>query len=664
MIKSHHKYWYIFTCLFLILWTFLLYWPAHNHSFIYYDDIEYVVNNPHVNSGLNWQNIQWAFNIGYASNWHPLTWLSHMMDCQFFGKDFSQHHMVNVYFHIANTLLLFIVLHRMTKALWASAFVATLFAIHPLHVESVAWLAERKDVLSTFFWMLTMLAYALYTEKPNTTRYITTLLLFALGLMAKPMLVTLPFVLLLLDYWPLERIRIESKAENNDLQNQSSKGKAPAKKISALILEKVPFFILSLASGILTFLAQRAGGSVVSAESLSLKTRLANAIISYTAYIEKMFWPSRLAVLYPHPVSQLPLTKILFSALLLVLITVLCIYLARRLKFLAVGWLWYMGTLIPVIGIVQVGAQAMADRYTYVPLTGLFVILAWTVREVILRYQRLKPLLAFSVAIMLFALSLCSLVQLHHWQDSSTLLKHTIDVTEDNHIILTNYANILRHDGQVDEAIKLYYKALQIRPNLPQAYNQLGLAMLDKGNDKEAIACFQKAIELTKNNRANRKKAEVFAKANYNLANTLRKKQRFEEALLYYNKALEITPNDVDTLHGLGVTSAELKYYDQAIDYYRRALQIQPNHIITHGRLGMVLADIGKIDEAIEHFKIVLEVRPDDVEMHFNLGALLQKQGKTDQAIQSYRRALEIDPDFEKARIQLNTALTNQQSNR
>ena len=663
MSKSTHNYWYFFICVFLILSTFVLYWPVHNHNFIYYDDIQYIVNNPHVNTGLSWQNFLWAFNIGYASNWHPLTWLSHMLDCQLFGLNPGPQHIINVCFHIANTLLLFIVLQRMTRALWASALVSTVFALHPLHIESVAWLAERKDVLSTFFWMLTMLAYARYAERPNPARYITTLLLFALGLMAKPMLVTLPFVLLLLDYWPLERIRTADETVNNNLQNNSSPRQAPLKNTSTLILEKAPFFILSLASGPLTLLAQRIGGSVVSVDALILKNRLANAVVSYTAYIGKMFWPSRLAVLYPHPVSQLPLTKVIYSTLLLLLITVLCIYFSRRLKFLAVGWLWYIGTLIPVIGIVQVGAQSMADRYTYVPLTGLFIILAWTAREIVRRCPYLKPLLVFLVAIMLLALPLCSLVQLTHWRDSSALLKHTIDVTENNHIILSNYANILRHDGQLDEAIKLYYKALRIRPNSPQVFNNLGLALQDKGNNEEAIICFQKAIELTKNKMLKPNQSKGLAEANYNLANILRKQQRFQEALQYYNKALELTPNDADTLHGLGVTLAELKEYDQAIKHYQKALQLRPGSIITHGQLGLALAAIGKFDEAIEHFRTVLKAQPDDAEIHFNLGALLQKQGKIDEAIESYRRALELNPDLEKARIQLNAALANQKSN-
>ncbi|MDD5010982.1 MAG: glycosyltransferase family 39 protein, partial [Phycisphaerae bacterium] len=337
-----------------------VYWPVYNHDFVKYDDDKYVTDNINVLTGLSRENIHWAFTTDYASNWHPLTWMSHMFDRKFFGNWAGGHHLINVLFHISNTLILFYVLKRMTKSLWPSAFVAALFALHPLHVESVAWIAERKDVLSTFFGLLTIWAYVRYVEKPQLKWYLIILILFILGLMSKPMLVTLPFVLLLLDYWPLER-----------------------KFSKVLIIEKLPFFLCSFVSSIVTFIVQRKGGAMSGIELYGPAIRINNAVVSYIMYIAKMFWPSRLAVLYPHPGSSLPTDKVIICAVLLLLITVGAIYFGRRYKFLAVGWLWYIGSLVPVIGLVQVGSQAMADRYTYMTLTGLFIIIAWGAKEVI-----------------------------------------------------------------------------------------------------------------------------------------------------------------------------------------------------------------------------------------------------------------------------------------
>jgi tetratricopeptide (TPR) repeat protein len=556
MDESAHKHRYFFICVFLILSTFALYWPVHNYTFIHYDDATYVAHNPNVNTGLSRQNIKWAFNIGYASNWHPLTWLSHMLDCQLYGDAPGAHHLTNVMFHIANTLLLFIVLQRMTKALWASAFVAALFALHPLHIESVAWIAERKDVLSTFFWMLTMLAYVRYTERPVLSRYIVTLLLFALGLMAKPMLVTLPFILLLLDYWPM--------------------GRFSRKKISGLVIEKVPLLVLSVLSSIITVIAQRGGGSVVSAEALSLKVRLGNAVVSYIAYIAKMFWPARLAILYPHPGVAPPIATVILYVTLLLFLSVGFLYAAGRYGFLIVGWLWYIVTLVPIIGIVQVGGQGMADRYTYVPLTGLFIIITWTIREIVRKYPFLKIFSAFATTVILVALSLCSLVQLTHWRDSYTLFKHSIDVTDNNYAIYGNFGNLFREAGQIDEAINYYNKSLQIKHDNHIVYNSLGCALAEKGKTEEAIICFQKAIELTKDKRLRSNPRPGFAEAHHNLANLLRQQGRQEEAIEHFRIFLKIRPDDARAHFNLGVLLQKQGKTDFAIESFRRALEIDP----------------------------------------------------------------------------------------
>jgi tetratricopeptide (TPR) repeat protein len=575
MNESAAKYQYYFICAFLILSTFALYWPVHNYKFVHYDDTAYVAHNSNVNTGLRWQNIKWAFNIGCTSNWHPLTWVSHMLDCQLYGDSPGAHHLTNVIFHTANTLLLFIVLRRMTKALWASAFAAALFALHPLHIESVAWISERKDVLSTFFWMLTMLAYVHYSEKPKPARYVTALLLFVMGLMAKPMLVTLPFVLLLLDYWPLERFRI---SEESKQQKGSSNKRILQKKSSALVIEKVPFFVFSLLSSIITIIAQRAGGAVIPVDALSLKVRFGNAMMSYITYIGKMFWPVRLAILYPYPEAAPPAATVIVYVALLLSLSIGFLYLGRRYSFLIVGWLWYIGTLVPVIGIVQVGGQGMADRYTYIPLTGLFIIIAWTTREFIRKYPTLKIFSALATIVILVALWLCSLVQLTHWRDSYTLFKHTIDVTENNYAIYGNFGNLLREAGQIDEAIDYYNKSLQINPNNYTVYSSLGCALAEKGKIEEAINCFQKAIELTKNRKLNANQGPGFAEAHYNLASLLSQQGQQEQAIEHLRIFLKIRPDDAEMHFNFGVLLQKQGKTDFAIESFRRALEIDPGY--------------------------------------------------------------------------------------
>jgi len=358
--------------LLLAVSTFAVYWQVHNYDFVNYDDESYVSKNQSVKVGFTCDSIRWAFSTGHQGNWHPLTWLSHMLDCQLFGTDAGWHHLTNLLLHITNTLLLFAVLKRMTGTLWQCAFVAAVFALHPLHVESVAWISERKDVLSTLFWMLTMAAYLHYVKHPCVGRYLLTLLAFATGLMAKPMLVTLPFVLLLLDDWPLGRLQPAQTAEETYRQTLKSANYSQWQVSYRLVREKVPFFILSAVSGVVTFLVQQSGGAISSIEDASLVIRIANAFICYIKYIENMFWPSRLAIFYPHPLNTVSIWQAAVAALLLLLISILALRLTRNHKYFAVGWLWYLGTLVPVIGLIQVGDQALADRYTYIPLIGLF----------------------------------------------------------------------------------------------------------------------------------------------------------------------------------------------------------------------------------------------------------------------------------------------------
>jgi tetratricopeptide (TPR) repeat protein len=628
MSKQPYKYRFILICVFLIAAIVAVYWPVYSYDFIRYDDGAYVVKNVNIQQGLNLKTIYWAFTaISYSGHyWHPITWLSHTFDYQLFKDWAGGHHIMNVFFHILNTLILFYVLMRMTGAVWPSAFVAAAFALHPLHVESVAWIAERKDILSTFFWLLTMWAYVRYVENSKLKWYLAAIVLFLLSLMSKPMVVTLPFVLLLLDYWPLER-----------------------KFSRRLLVEKIPFFIGSFACCIITFIAQQKS-AIISLEDIGFKSRVTNAIVSYVAYIIKMIWPSRLALVYPHSGGELSTTKIIICTLLLLLISVYFIYIARRCRFFAFGWLWYLGTLVPVIGLVQVGVQSMADRYTYMTLTGLFIIIAWSAKEFVpKRWYKTLVLLA---AVLLIALAITARHQLKYWKDSMSLFEHSLRVTENNYLMIDNYASILVEQGRLDEAIGWCKESLRIYPDSAVGHNNLGGALLQAGRVQQAIDCFRSAIKCDPD----------FLQANINLADSLEKQGNFEEAVSYFKQAIRIAPDNAQAFLGLAITLTKLQKFDQAIEPFDKAIKLEPDNISAHGYRGMVLAAIGKIDEAIEDIRFVLKARPDDVQMLRNLGIFLERKGDIAGAIESYRAALRIDPDNENLRQLLEDDLKKQES--
>jgi uncharacterized membrane protein YqjE len=494
-------------CLLLIIATFMAFWQVTRCDFTNFDDPEYVTDNGQVQDGLTVEGILWACTTGHAANWHPLTWISHMVDVELFGLQPGWHHLTSLLFHLASTLLLFLVLHRMTQALWRSAFVAALFALHPLHVESVAWVAERKDVLSTFFWMLTMGLYVSYVAKPGLRRYLTLALCFALGLLAKPMLVTLPFVLLLLDYWPLQRLD-QKKPPQKPLSRDKKKGKSgipPAKApvqpvdhwplIRPLLTEKIPLFVLALLSSIVTYLVQQHGGAVRSLEALPPSARIANAFVSYSTYMVKMFWPTNLAVFYPHP-GWWPLWQVLGSVVLLIAITVLAIRGAKKRPYVAVGWLWYVGTLVPVIGVVQVGMQAMADRFTYIPLVGLFIIVAWAVPELLEKWPYRKEALIVLSALCLLCLFPVTWRQVGYWRNSIALYDHTLEVTNDNSLIHNDRGTVYTNLGKYTQAITDFNSAIEISPRYGQAYYNRGTVYTNLGKYTQAITDFNSAIEL------------------------------------------------------------------------------------------------------------------------------------------------------------------------
>jgi hypothetical protein len=529
---NHSKFWdtsryEVFICLLLVMVTLIVYLQVASHGFVSFDDGLYITDNIQVQGGMNLENIGWSFTTTYSSNWHPLTWMSHMLDVSMFDMHPGSHHLVSLFFHLVNSLLLFFVFRQMTGYVWQSAFVAALFAIHPLHVESVAWVSERKDVLSTFFGIMTLLSYGRYAKHGARRSYITALLFFILGLMAKPMLVTLPFVLLLLDYWPLRRLKFKKPQQIASYANKTI-------SFFDLVIEKIPFFTLTAASCVVTFYAQRSGGSVASLEVFPLELRIANAAVAYINYIAKMLWPVHLSAFYPHPYS-LPMWQVVGSALLLMLVTWVCIRSAKQRPYLPVGWFFYLGTLFPVIGLIQVGEQAMADRYTYVPLIGVFIMLAWGIPDLLAKWRYKKKVFVFGSALLFPVLMLTTWFQVRHWSDSVQLYEHMIKVTHNNFMAHYNLGVYLAEHDQINEAMAHYRKALSIKPG--------------------------------------------HVNANINLGNTLVIQGKFSEAIPYYTNALNRVPNDPEIHNNLGVALLHVGKTEEAIGHFKTALKIRPHYI-------------------------------------------------------------------------------------
>ena len=616
-------------CSILILITVIVFWQVGRHEFVNYDDDVYVTDNPQVKAGLTYKSVIWAFTTTHGANWHPLTWLSHMLDYQLYGSNPRGHHFSSLLLHLVNTLLLFFVLKRMTGALWQSGFVAALFAFHPLHVESVAWVAERKDVLSTLFWLLTMWTYVLYVERPGSKRYVLTFCIFALGLMAKPMLVTLPFVLLLMDYWPLSRFepdRVDAERKP-PIQLPTSFMKSD-RIVLRLISEKFPLFVLAAVSSIVTLIVQQRGGAVESADILSVKLRIANALVSYVNYIGKMIWPQGLAVFYPHPEASLPMWQVVGAGLLLVGISIAVVRLARTYPYLPVGWLWYLGTLVPVIGLVQVGIQAMADRYTYVPLIGLFIIIAWGVPYLAKNWNSKKILLTTATGILFLALMMSSWTQLQHWKNNVTLFEHAINVTTNNYLAHDNLGNVLAQQGKIDEAINHYDTALRIKSNSANTHNNLAVALLGLGRIDEAIAHYRMALQYQSNS----------PEIHNNLGVSLARRGQIDEAIAHYFIALRLKADYEEAYNNLGNALARQGKLDEAAAQFSRALEIRPNYPDAHNNLGVALARQGRLDAAIVHFKEALQLKPDYTQAHNNLQI----------AVQQTERSRKVTPSISK----------------
>lgn len=659
----------------LTLATLAAYWPVYQFGFVNYDDNRYVFENSRVQAGLSLENAVWAFHSLEVSNWHPLTWLSLMLDAQLFGLEAGGYHVINLLFHLLNTLLLYIVLSGMTGLPWRSAAVAVLFALHPLHVESVAWIAERKDVLSTFFLLLTIWAYTRYVRRPGLKTYFLVALFFALGLTSKPMVVTLPFILLLLDLWPLRRISPAGRCSREGMNGT-------ANRWARLILEKLPLFALTVLSVAVTLLAQQS--EIAAMQRLPLSLRISNALVAYCGYLAKTLWPHPLAVLYPHP-EFIPAWQATGAAALLAVLTILAVTARRRHPYVLVGWLWYLGTLVPVIGLVQVGVQAMADRYTYIPLIGIFIAAVWLVSEWAAQRDYLKsPLAVIGSAIAGLFFMLTS-SQLNHWQNSQTLFSNALSVTQNNYVIHNNMGAFMASQGKLDEATAHYRAALRIRPDNSETHYNLGNLLLRQGKLREAIPHYEEALSYKPdlisacNNlgiayaqageqakaveqfRAVLKRDPDHQQARGNLALALESLKKASEAVPPHAAApVRSNPPAVEESEeslAAGISLAKKGDLVGAIDHFRKTLQYNPDHYEAHVHLGLSLAMQRNLDEAIPHFRKAIILDPKRPEPYNSLGVALANTGKIDEGITQLQEAIRINPDFAKAHNSLGVVL-------
>ena len=662
--RRHLPAWLVAACLLLV--TIAIYWPATRCDFVNYDDDVHVTANLHVQKGLTWESVKWALVNPVNCIWHPVTTLSHMTDYQLFGLNPWGHHLTSILLHAVNTVLVFMLLWALTGAVWPSVLAAALFGWHPLHVESVAWVAERKDMLSGLFGLLALIAYARYAQgrmqntecrmqKPKDGRswsgsggrwslsylpapifYLLSLCFLALGLMSKPMLLTWPFVMLLLDYWPLRRL------ETSTLSSFRS-------TLFPLVREKLPFFLLVALGGVVAFVVQRHSGAFEAGENLPLGARLGNALVSYGRYWGKLFWPADLAAVYPHP-GQWPLVKVLLGGGFVLGISGLFWAGRQRYPCLLMGWLWYCGTLVPVIQIVQTGSHAMADRYTYLPALGGLILATWGVYELTRgwRFQSLALRVAGGVTI--FACLALMRQQLGYWRDSEALFRHALEVTNNNDGAHNGLGIALDQKGQMEEAIQQFQEAIRLKPRYASAYCNLAIALNKNGQVDEAIRQFQQAILLKPDQ----------AGARYGLGIVLGKKGRMDEAIREHREAIRLKPAYAEAYNELGIALSRKGQLEDAILQFQEAALLRADYAEADFNLGLALGMKGRTDSAIRAFEAALRAKPAYPEAHNYLGSALYKQGRTAEAIREFQEALRLRPDYAEARKNLEVALAAQ----
>jgi protein O-mannosyl-transferase len=641
-------------------YTSAIYGQTIGHDFVNYDDDIYVIQNKHIQNGFTLESILWTFEF-YISNWHPLTWLSHMLDYQFFKLVPAGHHLTNCILHLINGMLLFLVLQKSTQAFWKSFLVAVLFIIHPINVESVAWVAQRKNTLSTFFWFLTIWAYIEYIGNQKTGKFLWVILFFALGIMSKGMLVTLPFTLLLLDFWPLKRLPI-------NLEN-----KEKIKKVWALVQEKWILFIMLLIGCLLTYKAQKSGGSII---SYDLVLSIKNTLNSYISYIWKMLWPNKLSIFYP--LVSIPLWKVWVTTFMLICFSYFAIRFLEKLPYLFFGWFWYLGTLVPVIGVVQIGSQAMADRYAYIPLVGLFIIFSWGIGSLVEKINIRPTWSIVWISGILLALSISSWLQVKHWKNTVTLFQNAEKTIPNNYLahmklgleylkeenINTGIQHLnkalqinpdipeghyglgyaLASLGKFDEAMRHLNLAIKIKPDLGEAYLSMGNVLAEIGKPKEAIQNYSKALGLRPN----------LEEAHNNLGEVLIKQNKFKEGKAHFIKAIMINPNFADAYNNLGVAHMTLKNLSEATKNYMQAILLKPDFGEAHFNLGNVKAVEENHEEALKHYFLSLKKLSNQVKVYHNIGLSYLRLGEVERAIEFFKSAIKLQPNFEPSNKILN----------
>lgn len=628
-------------CLLLALACFAAYWQVRQHGFVNLDEDLTVYENPHIRGGLTWAGVRWAFTADllfqtpHATYWYPLTVLSRMVDVELFGVNPAGHHAVNVLLHAANAVMLFVLLMNLSGLFWESAFVAAVFALHPVHVESVAWLAERKDVLCAFFWFLTMLAYASYCRRRSRRRYGLVVGACACALMAKPMAVTLPFVLLLLDLWPLGRIKPKMPG-----------GREEWAEVWQPVREKLPLLSMSLACGLVTVRAQWAGGAMSGLGALPFSRRVANALLSYTAYIGKIFWPRDLAVIYPLRES-ISAWAVAGSLVLLGGLTCVALLLVKRAPCVAVGWLWYIGVLAPVSGVAQAGVQCMADRFVYIPAVGIYIAVTMGLAQLMMPHRRWRPLVALGASVVLAALFVCTWRQLRFWRNGEALFTRSLAVAEASFIAHTNLGVELAKQGRINEAIGHYRRALALNPTYDIAHVSLGAALREIGDVDGALRHYRDALAVSPNNAA----------AHVNLGDILRRRGELDTAHEHLRAALTINPYNAVGHVRLGAVYLEKGDTAQAMAHFRTALTLDPGSPAVHMNLGTVWLEKGNVGAAVDALKRAVSLKPDFVAAHFNLGNALRQKGDADAAIRQYRRALKLRPQHVEAMTNLGASL-------
>jgi len=677
--------------LLLIIVTVALYSPVRHHDFINFDDGGYVYENKHVQNGFTLDSIKWAFTLVKSdeiSYWHPVTWLSHMLDCQLFGIDPGWHHLSNLFYHMINVLLLFLVLFRMTGALWKSAAVAALFALHPVNVDSVAWISERKNLLSTTFWILTMLAYVRYASQPSVWRYLVVMIVFALGLMAKPMLVTLPCALLLLDFWPLGRFEwFQKNWLNKEAVPASGCPAFQMAPVSRLIKEKIPLLILSFGAICLSFLSLQKNSQILNELYHPFSLRIENSLVSYFHYIWHLIWPADLAILYPFP-KAIPLWQPIAAALALIFITLFVIGYSKKKPYLATGWFWYVGTLTPVIGIIQGGLwPQIADRWAYVPYVGVFIILAWGVTDIFSRF-RLKHLISAVLAlIILIIFSVTTSGQLKYWQNTYTLFQHALNVTRDNYFAHLQVGRYFSRENDLANAMRHFQKALDIFPDYADAHESMGDEYVALKDYKNALLHYQKtALFAPSDGNLSNKIGNLFASLkdydqairHYRDAIAINSKEptaynnlgtayyftgQLDQATQNFQKAIEIKPDYTETYYNLGLVETRTGNLDKALEYFKKSVELNPDYAEAHNSLGKLFFQAGNLPQALRHFDEVAKLSPKDASARYNIGIIFYMRQQMPDAARCFQKALEINPGYEKAKVALQLARKTMEKN-